>query len=57
MNSAALFGWWGLFTWIPSYLALPIASGGRGLVPRRLFRLDYRHAGGHVAWVCDFRVY
>ena len=31
MNSAALFGWWGLFTWIPSYLALPIASGGRGL--------------------------
>lgn len=31
MNSAALFGWWGLFTWIPSYLALPVASGGRGL--------------------------
>jgi MFS family permease len=31
MNSAALFGWWGLFTWIPSYLALPIARGGRGL--------------------------
>ncbi len=31
MNSAALFGWWGLFTWIPSYLALPLARGGRGL--------------------------
>jgi MFS family permease len=31
MNSAALFGWWGLFTWIPAYLALPIARGGRGL--------------------------
>jgi MFS family permease len=31
MNSAALFGWWGLFTWIPSYLALPVARGGRGL--------------------------
>ena len=31
MNSAALFGWWGLFTWIPSYLAMPIARGGRGL--------------------------
>ncbi len=31
MNSAALFGWWGLFTWIPSYLALPVACGGRGL--------------------------
>ncbi|MGO8788650.1 MAG: MFS transporter [Terriglobia bacterium] len=31
MNSAALFGWWGLFTWIPSYLAPPLARGGRGL--------------------------
>ena len=31
MNSAALFGWWGLFTWIPAYLALPITRGGRGL--------------------------
>ena len=31
MNSAALFAWWGLFTWIPSYLALPVAQGGRGL--------------------------
>jgi len=31
MNSAALFAWWGLFTWIPAYLALPQARGGRGL--------------------------
>jgi MFS family permease len=31
MNSAALFAWWGLFTWIPPYLALPAAKGGRGL--------------------------
>jgi MFS family permease len=31
MNSAALFAWWGLFTWIPSYLELPAAQGGRGL--------------------------
>jgi MFS family permease len=31
MNSAALFAWWGLFTWIPTYLALPTAQGGRGL--------------------------
>jgi MFS family permease len=31
MNSAALFGWWGLFTWIPPYLALPATQGGRGL--------------------------
>jgi MFS family permease len=31
MNSAALFGWWGLFTWIPPYLVLPATEGGRGL--------------------------
>ncbi len=31
MNSAALFAWWGLFTWIPAYLALPTTQGGRGL--------------------------
>jgi MFS family permease len=26
-----MFGWWGLFTWIPAYLVLPAAQGGRGL--------------------------
>jgi MFS family permease len=31
MNAAALFAWWGLFSWIPAYLALPVAQGGRGL--------------------------
>ncbi len=31
MQAASLFGWWGLFTWIPGYLALPPAQGGRGL--------------------------
>ncbi len=31
MNSAAMFAWWGLFTWIPPYLALPATQGGRGL--------------------------
>jgi MFS family permease len=31
MNSATLFAWWGLFTWIPSYLALSPDRGGRGL--------------------------
>jgi MFS family permease len=25
-----LFAWWGLFTWIPPYLSLPIEQGGRG---------------------------
>src|SRR6202790_3559834 len=31
MNACCLFGYWGLFTWIPAYLSLPVAQGGRGL--------------------------
>jgi MFS family permease len=31
MNACAMFGYWGLFTWIPAYLSLPISQGGRGL--------------------------
>jgi MFS family permease len=30
MNVFGLFAWWGLFTWIPPYLTLPVESGGRG---------------------------
>jgi MFS family permease len=31
MNALGMFGYWGLFTWIPAYLALPVDQGGRGL--------------------------
>jgi MFS family permease len=31
MNSFAMFGYWGLFIWIPGYLSLPVTQGGRGL--------------------------
>ncbi|HVU45370.1 MAG TPA: MFS transporter [Terracidiphilus sp.] len=31
MNAAALFGWWGLFTWVPRFLSMPVSEGGRGL--------------------------
>jgi MFS family permease len=31
MNAAALFAWWGLFTWVPRFLSMSIAEGGRGL--------------------------
>jgi MFS family permease len=31
MNACAMFGYWGLFTWMPAYLSLPVAQGGRGL--------------------------
>jgi MFS family permease len=30
LNAFGLFAWWGLFTWIPPYLTLPVAKGGRG---------------------------
>jgi MFS family permease len=31
MNACGMFGYWGLFTWIPGYLSLPVSRGGRGL--------------------------
>ena len=31
MNACAMFSYWGLFTWIPGYLALSEKDGGRGL--------------------------
>jgi MFS family permease len=31
MNACGMFGYWGLFTWIPAYLSLPVSEGGRGL--------------------------
>ncbi len=30
MNACGMFGYWGLFTWIPAYLSLPVEEGGRG---------------------------
>jgi MFS family permease len=30
MNIFGMFAWWGLFTWIPAYLTLPVSRGGRG---------------------------
>jgi MFS family permease len=31
MNACGMFGYWGLFTWIPAFLSLPVAEGGRGM--------------------------
>jgi MFS family permease len=30
LNVFGLFAWWGLFTWVPAYLSLPVTKGGRG---------------------------
>ena len=29
-NFFGMFAWWGLFTWLPPYLFLPVSEGGRG---------------------------
>jgi MFS family permease len=34
MNALALFGWWGLNLWIPSYLSMAAGQGGVGLGTR-----------------------
>ena len=31
MSSFVLFAYWGLFTWVPAYLATPIEKGGAGM--------------------------
>ena len=30
LNFFGMFAWWGLFTWVPSYLSLPVDRGGLG---------------------------
>ena len=36
LNFFGMFGWWGLFTWVPSFLSSPLADGGRGFDPRQM---------------------
>jgi MFS family permease len=31
MNGCTLFAWWGFNLWVPAYLSLPAAQGGKGL--------------------------
>ncbi|HZB25690.1 MAG TPA: MFS transporter, partial [Vicinamibacterales bacterium] len=33
MNACTMFGWWGFNLWLPGYLSLPRAEGGRGFSP------------------------
>jgi MFS family permease len=59
-NFFGMFGWWGLFTWIPPYLSLPVEQGGRGfgvmgtttlLVTLNLVGMFPGYAG--FGWVAD----
>lgn len=47
MNTFGMFAWWGLFTWIPAYLELPLTQGGRGfnLVGTTVFLLGLNLVG------------
>src|SRR5947209_11760338 len=60
MNFFGMFAWWGLFTWMPPYLSLPVAQGGRGfgvmgttslLVVLNLFGMFPGYAS--FGWVAD----
>jgi MFS family permease len=43
--SCLLFGYWGLFTWLPAYLSSPVAKGGAGL-----------GIVGSAAWIAPLQV-
>jgi MFS family permease len=60
LNFFGMFAWWGLFTWIPPYLSLPIEQGGRGfsvmgtttlLIVLNLFGMFPGYAS--FGWVAD----
>ena len=60
VNFFGMFAWWGLFTWIPPYLSLPVEEGGRGfgvfgtttlLVVLNLFGMFPGYAS--FGWVAD----
>jgi MFS family permease len=60
LNFFGMFAWWGLFTWVPAYLQLPVAQGGRGfdvqqttfmLVMLNLFGMFPGYAS--FGWVAD----
>jgi MFS family permease len=59
-NFFGMFAWWGLFTWLPPYLSLPVEQGGRGfgvmgsttlLVILNLFGMFPGYAS--YGWVAD----
>ena len=61
LNFFGLFGWWGLMAWIPPYLSLPVAQGGRGfgLLSTTTLLLTLNLAGmlpGYLlfGWVADW---
>jgi MFS family permease len=61
VNFLGMFAWWGLFTWMPPYLSLPVEQGGRGfgvmgtttlMVVLNLFGMFPGYAS--FGWVADY---
>jgi MFS family permease len=53
MNFFGMFAWWGLFTWLPPYLSLPVEQGGRGFgVIGTTTLLPIFESCGNVSGVC-----
>ena len=61
VNFFGMFAWWGLFTWMPPYLSLPMEQGGRGfgvmgtttlMVVLNLFGMFPGYAS--FGWVADY---
>jgi MFS family permease len=45
LNSAAQFGYWGIFFWLPGFLARPVEQGGAGM-----------SVVGSVAWIVPLQI-
>ncbi len=57
MNACAMFGYWGLFTWIPAYLSLPVSQGGRGLGLVKTTTFFLVLCFGKWLGICDVRIF
>jgi MFS family permease len=52
-TAAASCGYWGLFTWIPSYLATPVAAGGQGLdLVKSMTWIIVMQVGAGAGFIC-----
>jgi len=51
-NAGTMFAYWGLFTWIPAFLSLPLAQGGAGLDIRKwTWWIIFMQAGTWLGYV------
>lgn len=51
MNACTLFAYWGFTQWVPAYLELPVAQGGRGLAHHKTLLLVAMNVGMWFGYV------